>query len=63
MYFFQVLKKVMELSPNTVLWVILSGVIAAGTTWHDGTTLHEVALRSHLANVVPIGDFFLVLVN
>ena len=59
MYFFQVLKKVMELSPNTVLWVVLSGVIAAGTTWHDGTTLHEVALQFHLAwcyNVVPIGD-------
>ena len=30
----QVLKKVMQLSPNTVMWVVLSGVIAAGCGWN-----------------------------
>eukprot|EP00435_Cladocopium_sp_Y103_P038206 s73_g10.t1 len=44
----QVLKKVMELSPNTVLWVVLSGVIAAGYNVLQYTVVQKLS-ASHAA--------------
>eukprot|EP00913_Durusdinium_trenchii_P009873 g9267.t1 len=44
----QVLKKVMELSPSTVMWVVLSGVIAAGYNVLQYTVVQKLS-ASHAA--------------
>lgn len=44
----EVLKKVMQLSPNTVMWVVLSGVIAAGYNVLQYTVVQKLS-ASHAA--------------
>ena len=46
--FGEVLKKVMELSPSTVMWVIVSGIIAAGYNVLQYTVVQKLS-ASHAA--------------